>query len=150
MIIYRKNEGYFYEDDNTGKHYSLHEMKSLGANTTSDIIAIFGDKDEGMVGWFYGATELMNDPKRLDEIVPQYIKGDQAHHIHYSYSEKGIRAFLNDSLNDIFERLDNGQDMSEFDFRISCGSRNITLLCMAHTVEAMEDFIKEVIEGEDF
>lgn len=80
-LIYDEREGYDFISDN-GITYTLLEGKSLGGRTTSDILFIMLGYDEPLfdsfegieefVGWFYGATLLL-DMKYRDE-YKEYIE----------------------------------------------------------------------------
>lgn len=76
-MIKLKHDGYVYVSD-SGVEYDLLEGKSLGADTTSDIIFIcfldcdFDNKDE-VIGFLYGATFFEEDMKEYNNHIKKIV-----------------------------------------------------------------------------
>lgn len=144
MIIYSKRNGYYYEDETTGERFALVELKSLGGNTTTDIVGIWDEKNNEFRGYFMGATLYENDPKQLDELVQQYIekpkqKATQTA-VSYEFTHAGVKAFEQDVLDDILDH-----NICEW-FTLSHAGRTIRVPDTAMAFEGLEMFLKEAIE----
>lgn len=144
MIIYSKRNGYYYEDETTGERFALVELKTLGADLTTDIVGIWDEENEEFRGYFKGATLYENDPKQLDELVRQYLEKPQqkatAPAVSYEFTRAGISAFEQDVLDDILDR-----NICEW-FTLSHAGRMIRIPDTAMAYEGLEIFLKEAID----
>lgn len=144
MIIYSKRNGYYYEDETTGERFALVILNSLGGTTTTDIVGIWDEENNRFVGHFYGATLLENDPKQLDELVPQYIQkpGQEATKpaVSYDFTHAGVKAFVQDVIDDILDR-----NICEW-FTVSHAGRVIRVPDTAMAFEGLELFLQEAID----
>lgn len=144
MIIYTSREGYLWENEETGKQYSLYEMVCLGGKATSDMVAIWDhDNDENIfVNWFMGASCM--DAKELDKTVAHYVAEYEAKKeaqkkerlgINYKLSKVGVKAWGCDVVDDICDK-----GICE-PYIISHGNRYIELPDLAEIHNELEDFL---------
>lgn len=151
MLTYDKNNGFYYHNDE--RHYHLYEMKTYLGDKTSDILVIFDHDRDTIVNHVYGATTIR--PDELDRIVTEYVqqyerelrtpKAPEPEKINeYTFDKLGVNGFLGDSLEDIFEALDNGQ--TEPDLVLTLGEQKIRVPILAQTWELFERFMRDALE----
>lgn len=144
MIIYTKRDGYRYEDERTGRKYSLLEMKTYGGMSTSDIIMIWDEETDAPANWVYGASLYEHDAQKLDELIREYIEANQKRKREtvatYGFTRSGVNAFMRDVTDDILDR-----DICEW-FALNHAGREIRIPDTAMAYEALEVFLQEAID----
>lgn len=153
MTIYTKENGCYYEQETTGKHYSLYEMMTYKGNTTSDIVAIFDDDNHELVGWFPGANifDVNEIDKAVAELVEEYEtkqkeKATPTVEVSYRFTKAGVEAFLADASAEFFEDMNNGgEHLDQFDIVVSCGKRKIAVPLGAEEWNGIEVWLEDAI-----
>lgn len=158
MIIYSKRDGYYYKDETTGERFALVELKTLGADLTTDIVGIWDEENNELRGYFSGATLYENDPKQLDELVQEYI--EKPHQkpakpaVSYAFTRAGCKAFCEDVVSEFFEAMDVDKDLRDYNIHVTVGKRTVELPMFADIYEGLcywfdniEDFDEEENNG---
>lgn len=156
MIIYTKENGCYFERESTGKHYHLYEMETYKGNTTSDIIAIWDHDNDCLVNHLYGANLIsVEDLDRdVSAYVEEYERKKRAEavqiSVQYKFTEDGVKRFMKNAYDNIFEAMDNcnpmTDDYGDHDIYIRIGCHEIRIPDVAYAYQAMEDYLKDVVE----
>lgn len=145
MLIWTKGDGYAYEDERTGRRYSLLEMKALGTDRTSDIIMIWDDETDTPVNWVYGAT-LYTKPAELDEVIRECFEANGApkwRGLRYRFSPRGVERWKEEVVDDILERGICG------DFELTHRDRTIPIPDTAYAYEVLTNALDEILNEEE-
>lgn len=152
MIIWNKRNGYSYEDEHSGKRYSIFEVNSYKGETSMDAVAIWDDTEEHFVNYVFGADFLYKDLYYFDEAVAYQINEYEANKldsekVRYRFSKPGVRMFLEKASDDFFEAMedDNG-DLVNYDIQITVGGHKIIVPLMAETWDCLSEWMTECVE----
>jgi hypothetical protein len=158
MIYWSKRDGYTYKDEDTLKEYSLFEMMCYQGTATSDVIAIWDEKNNCFANHVYGATLLYEDIEELNNTIKYYVDAYEAKQktkakakafTKYEFNKAGIKAFLSKASEDFFEEMDHeleDQDLSKFDIVVSCGKHQIRIPLGAEEWNSVEVMLADCLE----
>lgn len=148
MLIWTKGNGYTYKDEETGREYALLEMKTLGANLTSDTIMIWDDETNAPINWVQGAT-IFTKPDELDALITEYVAGykekrkrENVGTVRYEFNPVAVKRWKDDVVDDILERGICG------DFSLTHGGRTIKIPDTAYAYEMLTYALDEIIADE--
>ena len=149
MIAYTKENGCYYIEPKTGKHFHLYEMMTYKGKTTSDIVAIWDSDNNQFINYTYGANTI--GVEELENVVAEYVaeymakrnQGKRERVAKYDLTGYGVGAFCEDVMSDILDKDITG------DFVISHAGREIGVPDFSENYEELERFLHAALENED-
>ena len=151
MIIWSKKNGYSYEDEFTGKRYSIFEANTYKGEASTDAVAIWDDTEEQFVNFLYGADFLYKDLVYFDEAVAHHVKEYEAdkldcEKVRYRFSKAGVRLFTEKASDDFFKAMDEFDDLGPYNINITVGGHKIVVPLGAMEWDGLETWLTECAE----
>lgn len=152
MLKYSKYFGYTYLDENTLDEYGLYRLISYDGTRTLDKLIIWDEERDDIHTWIYGETLLPKSAPELETVIAHEIeraaqnkREREPEEINtYNFDKLGVNGFLGDSLEDVFEAIDNGHNVP--DIQITVGEQKIAVPTCAQIWEAFERFMHDALE----